>query len=273
MKTIIYYFTGTGNSLAAAKKIAGILGGCEIVPISSLMKTEGEIIPDADRIGFVCPVYDAGLPLIVAECAGRINLSKAGYTFGIVTLGGIGVSALHQLNRIVSLRNGRPLDAAFIVKMPGNFPPVGKIATPEKQQEILQSADSRLTEIAGIIDKGLVVRPGFSPLSALMHHLAYGSFAKNGHTMDTAFSVADSCTSCGTCEKVCPVGNVVMENGRPVWQHHCELCCACLHFCPVEAIQLSMMQGTKDRGRYRHPDLKIDEMRAQQSKNSKIQGL
>jgi flavodoxin len=26
MKTIIYYFTGTGNSLAAAKKIAASLG-------------------------------------------------------------------------------------------------------------------------------------------------------------------------------------------------------------------------------------------------------
>ena len=59
-----------------------------------------------------------------------------------------------------------------------------------------------------------------------------------------------------------------MENGRPVWQHQCELCCACLHFCPVEAIQLGMMQGTKGRGRYRHPDLKIDDMKAQRGKSS-----
>ena len=29
MKTIIYYFTGTGNSLAAARKIAAALGDCE----------------------------------------------------------------------------------------------------------------------------------------------------------------------------------------------------------------------------------------------------
>ncbi|WP_324303303.1 hypothetical protein [Methanoculleus sp.] len=41
MRIVIYYFTGTGNSLAAAKKIAAVLGGCEIVPIASLANTPG----------------------------------------------------------------------------------------------------------------------------------------------------------------------------------------------------------------------------------------
>jgi len=31
VKTIIYYFTGTGNSLAAAKRICTHLGDCELV--------------------------------------------------------------------------------------------------------------------------------------------------------------------------------------------------------------------------------------------------
>ena len=123
MKTIIYYFTGTGNSLAAAKKIAAVLGDCELVSIASLQNTPGEIVPSADRVGIVCPVYDAGVPRIVAEFVGRLSLIRAGYTFAIVTLGGTGVSALHQLNGIVSRKSGKKLDAAWIVKMPGNFPP------------------------------------------------------------------------------------------------------------------------------------------------------
>ena len=41
MKTIIYYFTGTGNSLAAARKIASIPGDCEQVPIASLQEGRG----------------------------------------------------------------------------------------------------------------------------------------------------------------------------------------------------------------------------------------
>src|SRR5512145_2970545 len=137
MKTIIYYFTGTGNSLAAAKKIAAGLGDCDLVPIASLQNTAGEITPAADRVGIICPVYDAGIPLIVAEFAGRLNLSRSGYTFAVVTLGRIGISALHQLDGILAKNRGQHLDAAFAVPMPGNFPPVGKIASREKQDRIL----------------------------------------------------------------------------------------------------------------------------------------
>lgn len=263
MKTTIYFFTGTGNSLAAAKKIAALLGDCELVPIASLKNKKGDITPTADRVGIICPVYDAGLPLIVADFSRRLNLSRVGYTFAIVTLGRIGVSALHQMNGILFNKQAKRLDAAFAVPMPGNFPPVGKIASLEKQETILQAAEARLTEIAGLIDQGIAVPPRFSPVSALMKCITYGSFSRNGHGMDTQFSVSDACTSCGTCAKVCPVGNITLVNKRPSWGHHCELCCACRHFCPVEAIQLGMLQGTKGRGRYRHPDLKVEDMKTQ----------
>ncbi len=267
MKTIIYYFTGTGNSLAAAQKIAAALGSCELVPIASLKDTTGDIVPPAERVGIVCPVYDSGVPVIVAEFAGRLDLYQAQYSFAIVTLGGTGVSALHQLNHILEKRQGKKLDAAFIVKMPGNFPPVGRPPVGEKRDQILAAADVRLAAIAGQIEKGAVVPPGFSPLSSLIRMALYGPSSRGVHEIDKKFSASDACTSCGTCAAVCPVGNIVMEQGRPVWQHRCELCCACLHFCPVEAIQLAMMQGTKGRGRYRHPGLKLSDMKVQKGRS------
>jgi MinD superfamily P-loop ATPase len=92
----------------------------------------------------------------------------------------------------------------------------------------------------------------------------YGPFTKNVHDMDKAFSVSDACTACGTCAEVCPVSNIRMVQDRPAWHHRCELCCACLHFCPAEAIQLKFLFGTKGRGRYRHPDLKVADMKTQQ---------
>jgi ferredoxin/flavodoxin len=263
MKTIIYYFTGTGNSLAAARKIAALLGDCGLVPIAVLKDTPGKIVPTADRVGIVCPVYDAGVPRIVAEFAERLDLSGAGYTFAIVTMGGTGVSALHQLNKILMKGGGGKLDAAFAVKMPGNFPPVGRPPVGEKKDAILAAADKHLASIAYTIDQGIAVPPGFSPVSSLMRCLIYPPFFQNVHGMDKAFSVSDACTACGTCAKVCPVGNITLANDRPAWQHRCEYCCACLHFCPVEAIQLNVFQGTMGRGRYRHPDLKVDDMKAQ----------
>lgn len=122
MKTVIYYFTGTGNSLAAAKKVAESLGETEIVPIAAFRNTTGEIGPDAGRIGIVCPVYFSGLPAMVVSFAERLDLAAADYVFSIVTHGGGGGSAaLRQLDGILGERAGRGLDAGFAVNMPGNY--------------------------------------------------------------------------------------------------------------------------------------------------------
>lgn len=263
MKTIIYYFTGTGNSLAAAKKIAAAVQDCELVPIASLADTPGKIVPAADRVGIVCPVYDAGLPVIVKEFAERLDIGAVPYAFGIVTMGGIGVSALHLLNKILVRGCRKNLDAAFAVKMPANFPPLQVPPSGNEKEEILKKADADLAAIATAIQKGQTVPPGLSPISSLMRILLYPPFAKNVHGMSSSFSAETTCTACGTCAKVCPVKNITMENDRPVWHGKCELCCACLHFCPVEAIQLNTMRGSRGRGRYRHPDLKVEDMKTQ----------
>ncbi|KAF5042899.1 hypothetical protein DSECCO2_507850 [anaerobic digester metagenome] len=179
MKTVIYYFTGTGNSLAAARKIAGALGGCELVPIASLAKTPGAIAPEAERVGIVCPVYDCGLPVMIAGFADRLDLSRAKYTFAVVTMGGLGVSALHQLDRILRERQNRRLDAAFAVSMPGNFPPLMRSVPAGKCGKILDRADRRLDEIAEAIGSDRSISPGFAPLSRLVNALSYGSLAKS----------------------------------------------------------------------------------------------
>ena len=153
MKTVIYYFTGTGNSLAVAKEIAKELGDCELVPVAPLAGTAGDIIPSAARVGIVCPVYDMGLPVIVAEFAGKLGLAGTRYVFGIVTMGGTGVSALHQLDRIVKKKNRRGLDAGFAVKMPGNFPPLQRPPEGAERDKILAAAGWQVREIATKIRK------------------------------------------------------------------------------------------------------------------------
>jgi ferredoxin len=261
MKTIIYYFTGTGNSLAAAKAIGARLGDCELVSISSLAGSLAEIVPAADRVGIVCPVYVLGLPSIVAEFAERLDLSTTGYCFAVLTMGGMGGSALHQLDSIIRMHGGRNLDASFTVHMPGNYIPLYEPPQGKKQENILAHAQERIADIAGFIDTGLIVRPGMSPLTSLLRRFMYPGFIKNVHMGDKAFTADEKCTSCGTCARVCPVANIVMDNEKPLWQHHCELCLACLHFCPAAAIQMG--PKTVKRGRYKNPSVTISDMKNQ----------
>jgi len=261
MKTVMYYFTGTGNSLAAARKICGHLGDCDLVSIASLATTTGDIRAGSERVGIVCPVYDFGLPSIVAEFVRRLDLSSAGYCFAVLTMGGFGASALHQIDDLVFAHSKRHLDAAFTVRMVGNFVPFYDPARGAKRDKLLAEADSKLAEIAASIDKGLTVRPGIAPFTSLIKRFIYDGFIRTIHDADKNFFADEKCSSCGTCAAVCPVKNIEMVNEKPVWKHHCELCCACIHFCPAEAIQYG--PKTKKRGRYKNPSVTLMDMKKQ----------
>jgi len=258
MKTVIYYFTGTGNSLAAARKIAGIVGDCELVMVASLQKTEGDIVPQAERVGIVCPVYFSGLPLMVAEFTGRLDLSRSQYIFSVVTYGGSGgSSALGQIDSILKKRN-RGLDAGFMVKMPGNYILMYSSPSGKKQEKVLAMADTQIADIAGSISRCEKRKLPSSILANLVHSLAYPRFASRVHDDDRKFTVSESCTSCGTCAAICPAENIELVDGKPVWKHHCELCCGCIHLCPVAAIQAG--SGTVTRQRYRNPSVSIKDL-------------
>lgn len=66
MKTILYYFTGTGNSLAVARVIADRLPDTELIPMLLLDGEKIRAQKDAN-IGIISPLYAMGLPGIVVR--------------------------------------------------------------------------------------------------------------------------------------------------------------------------------------------------------------
>jgi ferredoxin len=259
MNTIIYYFTGTGNTLAAAKKIAAALGECELVPIASLADTAGIVVPAADRVGIACPVYFAGLPAMVASFAARLRFRDGAYVFAVATFGGAGAaSCLRQLDGILRQHASRGLDAGYRVKMPGNYILMYEAPAGEKRAAMLAAAEGEIALIADAVRK---CRKQPSPRSLLeegIHALMYGRFIRQVREKDRVFTVTDNCTGCGTCVAVCPAKNLGLAGNKPVWNHRCELCCACIHACPAQAIQAGA--GTEQRQRYRNPDVAIADL-------------
>jgi ferredoxin len=267
VKNILYYFSGTGNSLAAAKKIAASLGDTALVPIASLADTPGDIAPAADRVGIICPVYFSGLPLMVASFAERLDCAAAPYLFAVVTHGGGGESAaLRQLDSICRKRNGRGLDAGFGVFMPGNYILMYESPAGEKRREILAGADREIAALAGSVSRcGKRDLPS-SFIPRILHALLYPWFASRVHNRDKNFAVSDRCTSCGTCVAVCPAHNIMLADRKPVFLHRCELCCSCIHTCPVQAINAGA--ETENRARYRNPEVTLAELKLRQEDTS-----
>ncbi len=283
MSTEIYYFSGTGNSLAVAKDITEKLRG-ELIPIVSVVGEES-IKTDADVIGLVFPTYYepyGGVPLIVRRFIHKLENMKSKYIFAICTYGSGSFNTLKFIGKLVESHGGK-LSAGFTVNMPNNMAG-SKINNTSKQQKmsrvwkenievisenIIARKECRLDTPNVLAGKAyilikLMVRPLiflFKPLT-LMHLKKYSNSPNQSYEgllpfMDRSFHADEKCIGCRTCLRICPVENIQMVHKMPEWQHRCEFCLACFHWCPKGAITSSELRNTV---RYHHHDVKILDM-------------
>jgi Pyruvate/2-oxoacid:ferredoxin oxidoreductase delta subunit/flavodoxin len=261
MKTIIYYFTGTGNSLHVAKDLAQELGDCDLIPIPKALKNRiGS--SDAVCVGFVFPVYSWGLPRIAVEFVKQLAVKPSVYYFGLATFGGSGGLTIKQLDSLLK-EKGAGLSAGWMVQMPGNYTPLYGAPKQKTQEKYFNRAAARVKEIAAIIRnrKTTPLEKGNFLVNLIGSKIFYSLFNGALRTADKKYYADEKCDSCRICATVCPVDNIIITEGKPVWQHHCEQCLACLQWCPQEAIQFG--KATRTRKRYHHPDIRVVEIAAQ----------
>jgi ferredoxin/flavodoxin len=258
MAATIYYFSGTGNSLAAAKTLADSLQPCRLVPVVRALK-EPNLLENSDEcVGIVTPVYFFGLPNIVARFLKTASFHGAKYIFLIATAGHPFGVALTEANGYLKAK-GQSLSYGAYIFMPDNYLPFYNVST-DKAKRILAGSEKRLAALAGelaarktsVVDR--LNAPLVGPLARWWHETNCARFAAD----DRYFTTTDKCISCGICEKVCPVGNIRLVDGRPQWLGRCEQCFACLHFCPVAAIEFR--NKTRGKHRYHHPAVSWQEI-------------
>jgi Pyruvate/2-oxoacid:ferredoxin oxidoreductase delta subunit len=261
MKTVIYWFSGTGNSLAVAKELAKQCGDAQLIPVSqglpALSPVEGDNPPPtAERIGLVFPVYGWGPPALVARFVEKLNVMPSAYIFSIITYAGSPGGTLSVLRRMLQKR-GLDLAAGWGVKMPENYPPLGGAPAPEKQQTVNVAAAERINKIAAELQQSPHGRhEKTKTVWKIVSRMMFPVFQKRAAHADRSFRADDKCNGCGICAKVCPVNNVAMIDGRPSWMGHCEQCYACFHWCPQQAVQYG--HSTKQH-RYHHPDVALSD--------------
>jgi ferredoxin len=258
MKTTIYFYTGTGNSLWTARKLSETLGSTELIPITSA--GEKPIRPDSENIGLIFPVHIWGVPFRVVDFLNRLENDSAKYYFAVAVNAGQVAATLIQLKMLLQEKNIN-LSVGFSINLPSNYIPWGGAISEDKQQKKFNEALDKISRIAASIrakeKKAPEKGPGWQNIFfSAMYRLSTPQVPK----MDKSFLVDEKCTSCGICEKICPAQNIVISDGKPKWQHHCEQCFACLQWCPEEAIQYG--RGTAKKKRYHQPEIKLSDMLA-----------
>ena len=257
MKAVIYYFSGTGNSLTIARDIAYALRG-EVLSIATF-KGDNRIPTDVDTVGIVYPVYAFGIPGIVERFIAKLDLKKDQYVFTVANYAKVQGAGITKAHRLLKRKGIKPA-AGFGVVMPNNYTPFGEAIFEEKQNVLFKAERDKVKKIAELVRdrKTVSAETGFFLARWLLAEpiVAISSAMMPGE--DKNFKLNEKCNGCGMCEKVCPVGNIEMQSGRPVWKHCCEQCLACFHWCPNEAIEIG--KSTERKRRYRHPNVTLTDM-------------
>ncbi len=249
----IYWFSGTGNTLKLAQDFAAALGNAELVPITS-QTLQHELPLDCESVGVFLPVYCFGVPRIVSRFLKTLraaSASKPPYFYAACTSGGMPCATLPMVDEMLA-KNGLKLSAGFSFVMPGNYIPLSGAPKEARQKKLFEKAAIKLAKAVETVKerRSAKIEASFLPLSFLGRLVSRKALACLP-AADRWFWTDNKCDACGLCAKVCPVGNISLEGGKPRWNRNCEQCMACLQWCPKESIQFR--SSSLRRRRYRNP--------------------
>lgn len=245
---MILYFSGCGNSRWVADTLAEALQ--ERMEFVSDAPDEVDLQED-EALGFVFPVYAWAPPRLVVDYVRRMRLhGRPSYVWFVCTCGDE-AGFTRQVFRRALKGKCLSLDAAFSLIMPETYLafPGFSLDSPENENRKIDKAAAALPRIAALLasrERGRYeVKKGPLPLSKtyLLRPLFYRFIIS-----DRKFHAEEGCIGCGRCERECPLHNIRMVEGRPVWNGNCTQCMSCYHHCPVNAIHYGL--ATRGKGQY-----------------------
>jgi ferredoxin len=263
MKKVIYCFSGTGNSLNAARIIAKEMGGATIVSVKKGAKSD--LAAEADVVGFVCPVYEWDIPETLKDFAENLAVNPKAYTFLVATYVAIHGRCFETMDAILRkkgtrLHFGKPLRCVASQCIAYEPFPSPKLMVPYSDRCARKIGRQ-------IAERKTNNYPRMSPITRARYDKAMMPFLNIQHEYDKGFYTSDACVGCGLCEKICPCKNITMQGKNPQWNHSCIGCNACVVYCPKKAVQYKTPEAyakldniitrrmglPEKRTRYHHP--------------------
>ena len=236
---MIYFFSGTGNSLHVARHLADALGEelCPMAPFQlspvgatgvfrgatecSSGSTKGSESPFATEegrgaIGLVFPVYAWGIPNVVEQFVRNYKASllggrlEGGFFYAVLTCG----DDMGYADEVLEKALGRKLDAVFSVQMPNTYVclPGFDVDSSEVCQAKYAKEEVDVKEIAACVKERKSVRRLKRGLFPWTKTYVIRPLFNRYLLTDKYFHVdASRCISCGKCKKACLVENIIIS--------------------------------------------------------------
>ena len=244
---MIFFFSGTGNSKYAARRIADALGDALLSLNDRIRAGDTAPVDTGERLVIVTPTYAWRIPRIVRDWLLRTELRGAKQVWFVMTCGSE-LGNADRYNRALCRAKGLGCMGTAQLVMPENYIAMFGVPQAEEARKIVARAEPDLDRAIAAIRAGLPFAPTRSNLydrfmSGPVNPIFYSLCVKAN-----AFTVSDACTGCGQCARRCPTGSIALRGGKPVWGKACTHCMACICYCPAEAIEY----GKKSRGKPRY---------------------
>lgn len=225
MKSIIYYFSGTGNSYYLAKKTAeGIDSKLESL---TCIKDCDNLYIEEHIIGLVFPVYYCDTPNIIREFLTKVSNLENKYVFAVNNYSGSADLSKKSVETLLKCK-GSKLSAFYGVHMPQN----AFYKRYENKNKIFARADKMIVSIInrtkakkkGFLSTNIIINLISLPIVPLLNPTITNALKKLSgitgsrkemiYNADKSFKTLDICNGCGICKKVCPTMNIVIVNKK-----------------------------------------------------------
>ena len=256
-KAIIFYFTGTGNSLYVAKEISRSFEQVDIVAIPQAVDRKEFNYEDYSNVGFIMPLYFMGMPIMVKEFIDKICIPNATYIFSVVTRAYTKGLVFTEITKTL-IKQGKTLNYGRYISFPDCYIRWDQAHAEKSQLKVFNKATKKLEFIRQellesemfIQKEGIILNATSSVINKI--------WKARLSSINKTFKVNKDCSRCGICIRTCPAKNIKLENNMLKWDEKCQDCMACVQSCPHKAIYFN--RKTINKKRYRNPNISNSEL-------------
>lgn len=253
MKTIIFYFSGTGNTWFIADKLNQRL--CQKGIDSQVYSIENQALKDlshlqtvitaADKIIIGYPIYASKAPRIMEEFLYQLPVNKDNKSINVFTTVGLYSGDGPVAYRELFEKKGYNLQIAMEFVMNNNFnvpgfPDVLHVGDKKKIDKRHKKAIRKIEKMTERLLKNDHHLQGNNCIHRMIGNLQRKHIDKYIKNLNQSLMVSeDRCAHCNKCVKICPVKNISELNGKISFGENCIACMRCYHQCPTKAINIT----------------------------------